>query len=203
MSTGTSGLPAVQAHAQLRQAFARIQSAEESAVQCFARIMRRQLHRDLGYSSELDHLDASAVVIGYTSETGLDVSAAPASYYHVTTTGFAGNESGESTISGGTAVDGQDDIPARFALSAKVPNPFNPTTLIRFDLPAACKVRLVVYEVTGRQVCCLVEGEMPAGIHRVRWQGSDDQDRPGSSGVYLYRIEAGDFRDAKRMVLVR
>jgi hypothetical protein len=92
----------------------------------------------------------------------------------------------------------QAEIPAEFALHGNYPNPFNPSTEIRFDLPEAVEVSLHVYDVTGRMVARLVEGSMAAGTHRVTFDASGL-----SSGLYLYRIQAGRFTQVRRMILVK
>jgi len=89
-------------------------------------------------------------------------------------------------------------IPEAYALRQSFPNPFNPSTEIRFDLPETVTVSLVVYDVLGREVARLVEDELQAGWHRARF---DAGSLP--SGVYLYRIQAGDFMDTGRMILLK
>ncbi len=78
------------------------------------------------------------------------------------------------------------------------PNPFNPSTEIRFDLPEAAYVRLVVYDAMGREVARLVDGSLGVGRHAVRWEA-----RGLPSGAYLYRLTAGSFAEARMMVLLR
>ena len=89
-------------------------------------------------------------------------------------------------------------VPETFALHAAYPNPFNPTAEIGFDLPEASNVRLVVYDVMGREVARLADGLMGAGSHRVRFEAAGLP-----SGVYLYRLEAGAFAQTERMTLVK
>ena len=84
-----------------------------------------------------------------------------------------------------------------------MPNPFNPTTTIHFDLPARTDVRLSVYEISGRRVATLASGSMEAGSHQIVWTGRDDHGRPVSSGVYFYRLEAGEKALTKKMVLLK
>jgi len=93
---------------------------------------------------------------------------------------------------------GQSTIPAEFALGQNYPNPFNPTTTISFDLPSASKVRLIVFNALGQQVLTVADREFEAGRHSVQ---ADLSALP--SGVYLYKIQAGTFTSAKKMVLVR
>jgi len=94
-------------------------------------------------------------------------------------------------------------IPDDYALEQNVPNPFNPTTHIRFDLPRQSHVRLDVVNVLGRHVKTLVEKSLPAGIYTVTFDGKDDNDRSLASGVYFYRLEAEGFSQSKKMILLK
>ncbi len=94
--------------------------------------------------------------------------------------------------------EAKESIPEAYALRQNFPNPFNPSTEILFDLPETTMVSLVVYDVLGREIARLVEGELPAGSHRARF---DAGSLP--SGVYLYRIQAEDFVDTGRMLLLK
>jgi len=89
-------------------------------------------------------------------------------------------------------------VPKDYALSANYPNPFNPSTEIRFALPEAAEVHLVVYDALGREVARLMDGAMDAGHHRATFDAS-----ALPSGVYLYRLTAGDFVETRRMVLMK
>jgi len=84
------------------------------------------------------------------------------------------------------------------ALGPATPNPFNPTTVIGYELAKRGYVTLKVYDVTGKVVATLVDGEMPGGQHEVRWEARDV-----SSGVYFYRLEAGDFVQTRKMILLK
>ncbi len=90
------------------------------------------------------------------------------------------------------------EIPKEFALYQNYPNPFNPTTTIEFDLPERSYVRLVVYDVLGREIERVVDEELDGGRYKVKFDASNL-----SSGVYFYVLDAGKFRDVKKMVLVR
>jgi len=94
-------------------------------------------------------------------------------------------------------------LPETFALHPNFPNPFNPSTTIRYQLPEASNVHLIVYDATGRVVRTLVEGKMEAGHYTVTWNGRDASGRVVASGVYLVRMEAGDFIEARKMVQVK
>jgi hypothetical protein len=88
--------------------------------------------------------------------------------------------------------------PATVSLGAAVPNPFNPVTRISFSLPEERFVRLVVYDVSGRQVVRLVDGVRSAGHHMVEWNAAGMP-----SGVYYCRMEAGDFTATRRVILLK
>ena len=90
------------------------------------------------------------------------------------------------------------EVPAAYALEAAYPNPFNPATTIRFDLPEAVAVELVVFDVLGREVARLVDGPLGAGRHLVRFEASGLP-----SGVYLYRLQAGAFTQTRSMMLAK
>jgi len=96
-------------------------------------------------------------------------------------------------------------IPLRTALHANVPNPFNPTTVIRFDVggevPQA--VRLVVYDVRGRQVRSLLDSRLAPGRYSERWDGRDDLRRSVASGVYFYELTTPDLSRTRKMILLR
>src|SRR5207249_1376120 len=94
-----------------------------------------------------------------------------------------------------------ETIPARFALRQNQPNPFAATTAIRFDLPVGGIVRLEVFDPQGRKVTTLANRYYPAGHQAVTWSPPASRPKLGP-GVYFYRIEAGPFRDRKRMVLL-
>ncbi|MBN1630357.1 MAG: DUF1565 domain-containing protein [Thermoleophilia bacterium] len=98
----------------------------------------------------------------------------------------------------------EEGVPRDYALHANHPNPFNPITTISYDLPVAGKVELSVYNVAGRLVRSLIRDQVrPAGRHAVTWDGCDDNQEEVASGVYFYRIEAGEFRDMRQMVLLK
>jgi hypothetical protein len=101
------------------------------------------------------------------------------------------------------AVPTAPPAPPRYALYQNYPNPFNPVTTIKFDLPAASKATLRVFDVTGRMVKTLVDRPLDAGQHVAVWNGRSEADRTVASGVYFYRLEAGKYRATRKMVLLR
>lgn len=97
----------------------------------------------------------------------------------------------------------ESSIPKDFSLSQNFPNPFNPETIISYQVPKPVKVIIDIYNVLGQKVRTLVDGEMIEGAHSVKWDGKDDFGKHVSSGIYLYRITAGEFIQTKKMMLFR
>jgi hypothetical protein len=97
-----------------------------------------------------------------------------------------------------TSIDERPEIPNGFSLSQNYPNPFNPMTRINFDLGKASNVKLTIYNILGQKVATVINQFMNAGAYSVNFNGSNL-----SSGVYLYSIEAGDFKMNKKMILLK
>lgn len=94
-------------------------------------------------------------------------------------------------------------IPNEYSLEQNYPNPFNPSTIIKYNLRESSKVKVNVYNITGVRVRTLVNSSQEAGEYSVVWDGLDDNGNPVSSGVYLYRLEAGDKNLQRKMILIR
>jgi predicted outer membrane repeat protein len=101
-----------------------------------------------------------------------------------------------------TTVQGEE-CPSATGLFQNSPNPFNPSTMVGFDLGAPTQVKLKIYSLTGRHVATLVDQELWAGTHEYTWDGKDDTGRPVPSGTYIYRLNAGGIVKARSMVLVK
>ena len=108
------------------------------------------------------------------------------------------HQSGKLTVLQSTTIEDQNDIPTSFSLSQNYPNPFNPTTTIKYDLPEASDVRLDVFNIQGQRVASLVNAFQSAGIYSISFDASNL-----SSGVYLYRLQAGSFNMVRKMTLVK
>ena len=105
---------------------------------------------------------------------------------------------------GATASLALQTLPTAFALADNFPNPFNPATTIQYALPAAADVELTVYNVVGQPVRTLVAEHQSAGRYMVEWDATDDSGHSLSSGMYLYRLQAGEeFREVKKMLLLK
>ncbi|MCP4572880.1 MAG: T9SS type A sorting domain-containing protein [bacterium] len=94
-------------------------------------------------------------------------------------------------------------LPAAFALVGNHPNPFNPETVISFELPEASAVKIVIHDVQGRRVTTLVDGVREAGRYEAVWTGRDQTGRRVASGTYFYVMRAGDFTEYKKMILLK
>ena len=95
------------------------------------------------------------------------------------------------------------DITMTYRLYQNVPNPFNPETTIRYQVPMSGVVRLAVYSITGQLLRTLVEANRPAGTHSVLWDGRDDAGQVVASGVYVYRMDVGRYTRVRKMAIVR
>ncbi len=123
-------------------------------------------------------------------------------YYVVTAWDTNGNESDPSEPDGIST--GIDDLVPRLRLTHAVPNPFNPRTVISYELPEPGTVNLRVFDASGKLVCVLVSGAWETGgVHHVSWNGSDDEGVSLPSGVYFYRLEVGGEVLTKRMMLLK
>jgi uncharacterized repeat protein (TIGR02543 family) len=97
----------------------------------------------------------------------------------------------------------EEIVPTKFTLFQNTPNPFNPTTVIRFDLPRSAHVKLFVYNVKGELVAMIIDRDMTEGRKEVTWTAMNENGNAVASGIYFYRLIAGDFVQTKKMVLIR
>ena len=94
-------------------------------------------------------------------------------------------------------------MPAAYELAQNYPNPFNPSTTIQFAVPAAEQVTLNIYNITGQLVETLVNDNLDAGFHQVVWNGSNLHGSQVASGMYFYHLQAGEFKQIKKMFLLK
>ncbi|MFI5252254.1 MAG: T9SS type A sorting domain-containing protein [Bacteroidota bacterium] len=128
-------------------------------------------------------IDAFNLGPGYNNSGSLAHPGDTGVFVNITTTGVSERNSG---------------VPGNFVLHQNYPNPFNPTTVINYQLPAAGKVTLKVYDILGRELATLVDGLQTPGDHFVQWDGS-----ALPSGVYFYRIQSGLYSETKKLLLMR
>ncbi|HER43685.1 MAG TPA: T9SS type A sorting domain-containing protein, partial [Candidatus Eisenbacteria bacterium] len=124
--------------------------------------------------------------------------------YKVAAVDVHGNESGFAVLSPDMLTgDDPATLPDAAFLSQNWPNPFNPATTIKFGLKNRGHVSLRIFDAAGRLVAVLVDEDRPAGRYEASWNGSDARGARVASGVYFYRLAAGDFVQTRKMVLLR
>jgi hypothetical protein len=100
-------------------------------------------------------------------------------------------------------VDPSAPVPMTYALYQNYPNPFNPETDIRYQIPEGGHVQLIIYNVLGQKVSAPVNGYRDSGSYTVRWFGTDQSGCTLGAGIYFYRLQAGDFSETRKMVLMK
>ena len=91
----------------------------------------------------------------------------------------------------------------KYSLNNNYPNPFNPVTTLRYDLPENGHVNITIYDMLGRQVKTLINQTQDAGYKSVIWNATNDYGKPVSAGIYLYQIQTGEYISTKKMVLLK
>ena len=111
---------------------------------------------------------------------------------------------GEQDTSGCDQVSIIDEtLPITYKLYNAYPNPFNPTTQIKYDLPEDALVSITIYDIMGRSIRSLVNSQQTAGYRSIQWNATNNLGEPVSAGMYIYTIQAGEFRQVKKMVLLK
>jgi len=110
---------------------------------------------------------------------------------------------GKTNVTTGVNDRTKGNLVTSFQLNQNYPNPFNPETMISFQLPHSEKVTLTVFNVQGKEIRTLVSSDFSAGTHQVKWDGRNNNGKIVASGVYLYRIDAGDFHQARKMLMLK
>jgi PKD repeat protein len=167
----------------------------------------------IGGSADLDwflyNSAGTQVARGYTvSNPEAGSYNAAAGRYYVRVDGYNGATSSYTLTVGGSLLRlpagvEKSNLPLVYHLDQNIPNPFNPVTTIKFNLPKSGRMTLRIYDERGHLVRTLVDGEMAAGRQSVLWNGMDNAGRQAHSGIYLYLIEAEGFRDSKKMTLLK
>jgi len=111
--------------------------------------------------------------------------------------------SGSETIGEGSHQLNYLPMPDEFSLYQNYPNPFNPTTQIKYDLPEDALVNITIYDIMGRSIRSLVNSQQTAGYRSIQWNATNNLGEPVSAGMYIYTIQAGEFRQVKKMVLLK
>ena len=98
---------------------------------------------------------------------------------------------------------GQSQLPKEFALHQNYPNPFNPVTNLSYDLPGDAMVNITIYDMMGKVVTTLVNGKQSAGFKSLQWNATNQSGMPVSAGIYVYTIQAGQFNETGKMILLK
>ena len=164
-------------------------------------------HYMVYYSTVADFIPSEETMIGTHSLPSFEhnVEELGDHYYVVSAVDVNENESEYSEVVNVTLLSLVDihGLPETFALHQNYPNPFNPNTMIRFDLPEAGNVSLVIYDMMGREVTTLVSSRIEAGYHFVQWDGSNSIGFSVAAGVYIYTIQAGKHRAINKMIYLK
>ena len=97
----------------------------------------------------------------------------------------------------------EEPKPYAFQLNQNYPNPFNPETIIEYTLSKDCQVQIAIYNILGQKVRTLIDQYQTKGQKKIHWDGKDDQGNELTSGIYFYRLQAGDYKETKRMALMK
>ena len=158
----------------------------------------------------LDEFDLNLVIDTITTDTMMVIDdLLPESEYYIRVRGE--NEAGvglwSDTLTFTTIFLVSDKeksfLPKKFSLHQNYPNPFNPVTKLRYDLPQDSYVDITIYDMLGNLVNNLVKNNQSSGYKSVQWNATNNQGEPVSAGVYLYKIQAGNFVDTKKMILLK
>jgi hypothetical protein len=159
---------------------------------------------DLAYYSIFGGVDQSNLdLITYTIETSIQLDFNTSWIYGIMATDHHGNESEMGIFSETVNVDDLAMFPVEYKLFQNYPNPFNPTTTIRYDLQDNGLVNIAIFDMKGSAVKTLINDQQTAGYKSIQWNATDNLGQPVSAGLYLYTIQAGEFRQTKKMVLLK
>jgi hypothetical protein len=163
----------------------RIQNGDGSKVQSFT----ADAATAFGEGDETIMVQFNTETFSYFSETGI---------------GFSHNEDVTFINTSTTLyIDKELESVMRYTVYPNYPNPFNPITTLRYDLPEDANVNITIYDMMGRIVNNLVSRQQNAGYKSIQWNATNNEGQPVSAGLYLYTIQAGKFRQTKKMVLLK
>ena len=174
-----------------------------------------RVHYKIGVypAEELFHTTSTSVSLTYQEILGGVFEDSPVNGATVKLTVFAHNGTDSIKVTGEDrvlyvnrydylSVEGEG-IPTEFALHENYPNPFNPSTTLRFDLPEASNITLTIYNMLGQKVRTFNYQNTSAGYHSVKWNATNDYGDPVGAGVYLYQLQTKDFVKTRKMVLLK
>ena len=163
-----------------------------------------------GWRAVKDYGEVEVMPTTETLTIAYDISLNAGEHYNWVLTAIGGEEyilenAGEIVVPSAErfTLERKTVVPSTFTLHQNFPNPFNPITTLRYDLPEDNFVMLTVYDMLGREINQLVNTTQEAGFKSVQWDAKDSMGRAVSAGVYLYQIQAGEFVQTKKMVLLK
>ena len=95
------------------------------------------------------------------------------------------------------------NLPNKFMLHQNYPNPFNPKTTLEYELPLNAFIKITIYDLLGNRIKNLVNDHYSKGSHSISWHARNNQGQTVSAGVYLYKVQAGEFQSTKKMILLK
>ena len=159
---------------------------------------------NLDKSNEESFLNYQTFIIDDTFYRDEEYEPSQAYFYRLSAVDLSGNISDYSATMGVTTLKLKDDlIPREFALHPNYPNPFNPVTTLRYDLPVSSDILIRIYDINGRVVKTIFSGYKKAGHNTAVWDAKNDIGEPVSAGMYLYLIQTSEFRKTKKMLLLK
>ena len=106
----------------------------------------------------------------------------------------------DATLNG---IENNPDLPVRYSISPNFPNPFNPTTTIKFEISKSTEVNLIIYNLLGQEITTLVKNNLQAGSYNVMWNGKSKDGNPVASGIYVYAFRAGSYYKTQKMIMMK
>jgi hypothetical protein len=166
-------------------------------------------HYNIYYSTEADFSPSEENLVGSHSENNfsheMDMVSSGDHFYVVSAIDIHENHGDYSDVLTITVLDVDDNLglPNDFAIHQNYPNPFNPTTRINYDLPEDALVSINVFDLMGRSIKTLVSENISAGFNSTLWDATNDYGETVSAGMYIFTIQAGDFKQTKKMLLLK
>ena len=162
----------------------------------FASAQNNKINRSIIGSSAVENASSSFQMKGTLGQAAVGVST---NNETTIASGYWGWISKQTNLS----TEKKELIPSVFKIQPAYPNPFNPTTTLRYDLPQDSHVLITIYDIRGRKVKTLINENQNAGYRITQWNATNDFGQPISAGMYIYAIQAGDFRTVKKMILLK
>ena len=152
----------------------------------------------------MDFTEPEVIQTADTQYTDVNFTVNETNYYRLVALDHAGNTSDYSEVVEAAVLSIDENmVPAVFALHQNYPNPFNPTTQIKYDIAEDSFVSITIFDVMGRNIRTLMNVNQNAGYHSIQWDAKNDMGEGVSAGMYIYVIQAGEFRATKKMVLLK